>query len=165
MRRLASALVLVSLAACSNAPAPTEVARTDPVPPRAGTDPVVPPGAGGVATPRPDVPLTLDGYKREVARRIVRVTPETYDEPPPEVLKSIVVLEVTIDRDGNLQRVAVRRSNGFRALENLAMDSVRRAAPYDAPVVSQRHRDGSVTFLESFLFRDDNRFRLLSLVR
>ena len=154
--------MLVGLAACGTSP--TEVARTDPTPPAPQVEPVLPPGAAG-GPRRADVPLTLDGYKRDVARRIARVTPDTYDEPPPEVLKSIVVLEVTIDRDGNLQRVAVRRSNGFRALENLAMDSVRRAAPFDAPVVSQRHRDGSVTFLESFLFRDDNRFRLLSLMR
>jgi protein TonB len=162
MRKLVSALAAAGLTACGTPP--TEVAKTDPMAPR--PEPVAPPfSTPGVNTPRADVPLTLDGYKREVARRIVRVTPETYDDPPPEVLKSIVVLEVTVDRNGNLQRVSVRRSNGIRALENIALDSVRRAAPFDAPSVSERKRDGTVTFLESFLFRDDNRFRLLSLTR
>jgi TonB family protein len=158
MKRLASALMLTLVVACSSAPTPTPTAAPRP-------EPVTPPGQPSAVPPRADAPLTLDGYKLDVARRIARVSPETYDEAPPEVLKSIVVLEVTIDRNGSLERVVVRRSNGFRALENLAMDSVRRAAPFEVPVVSQRHRDGSVTFLESFLFRDDNRFRLLSLVR
>ena len=83
---------------------------------------------------------------------------------PPEVLKSIVVLDVTIDRDGNLAKVAVRRSNGYKALENRAIDSVRRAAPFGAPAFSVRGRDGTVNFLETFLFRDDGRFQIRSLV-
>lgn len=110
-------------------------------------------------------PLTLDGYKKALAERVARSSPEIFDEPMPEVLKSIVVLDITIDRDGRLARVAVRRSNGYKALENRAMDSVRRAAPFGAPAFTVRGRDGSVNFLETFLFRDDGRFRILSLVR
>jgi protein TonB len=155
MKRLASALMLTLVAACSSAPTPTAAPRPEPV---------TPPGPSAVP-PRADAPLTLDGYKLDVARRIARVSPETYDEAPPEVLKSIVVLEVTIDRNGSLDRVVVRRSNGIRSLENIALDSVRRAAPFEAPSLSARRRDGTVTFLESFLFRNDDRFRLLSLVR
>jgi protein TonB len=80
------------------------------------------------------------------------------------MLKSVVVLDVTIGPDGKLLRVAVRRSNGFKALENLAMDSVRRAAPFPAPAWAVRRGDGTVNFLETFLFRDDGRFRIRSLV-
>jgi TonB family protein len=156
MKRLASALMLTLVAACSSAPTPTAAPRPEPV---------TPPGQPSAVPPRADAPLTLDGYKLDVARRIARVSPETYDEAPPEVLKSIVVLEVTIDRNGSLDRVVVRRSNGIRSLENIALDSVRRAAPFEAPSLSARRRDGTVTFLESFLFRNDDRFRLLSLVR
>jgi protein TonB len=108
-------------------------------------------------------PLTLDGYKKALAERIARSSTEIFDEPMPEVLKSIVVLDITIDRDGRLARVAVRRSNGYKALEERAMDSVRRAAPFGAPAATVRGRDGSVNFLETFLFRV--RFRILSLVR
>jgi hypothetical protein len=50
-------------------------------------------------------------------------------------------------------------------LENVALDSVRRASPFGIPAFTVRGRDGTVNFLETFLFRDDGRFRILSLVR
>lgn len=80
------------------------------------------------------------------------------------MLKSIVVLDITIDRDGRLAQVMVRRSNGYKALENAALDSVRRAAPYASPPRLALRSDGSVNFLETFLFRDDGRYRIRSLV-
>jgi len=110
-------------------------------------------------------PLTVDGYKKDFAAQVARASPEVFAEPIPEMLKSVVVLEITIDRSGALQRATVWRSNGYRALEKLALDSVRRAAPYAAPPWTARQSDGSLTFLETFLFRDDGRFRILSLVR
>ncbi len=109
-------------------------------------------------------PLTLDSYKKEFARRVARASPDIFEEPLPEMFKSIVVLDIAIDREGNLARVSVRRSNGYQALERKAMESVRNAAPFGAPAFTLRERDGSVNFLETFLFRDDGRFRILSLV-
>ncbi len=115
-------------------------------------------------SPAPSIgALTLEGYKKNFARKIAARSQDMFIEPLPEMLKSIVVLDVTIDRSGNLARVAVRRSNGYTALENRAIANVRRAAPFDAPARSVRRADGSVNFLETFLFRDDGRFRILSL--
>ena len=113
---------------------------------------------------RPGAYPTLEAYKRLVARRIVQRARDVYSEPMPEVMKSVVVLDITIDREGGLARVAVRRSNGFKALENRAMESVRRAAPFGHPAFSVRRGDGTVSFLETFLFRDDGRFQIRSLV-
>ena len=141
------------LAACS-APPPGPVA-----PPRASAPQSTPPAAKSVLPP-----LTLDGYKKAVAERVALASAETFDDPLPEMLKSVVVLDVTIDRDGRLARVTVRRSNGYRVLENVALNSVRRAAPFPAPAWSVRRGDGSVNFLETFLFRDDGRFQIRSLV-
>jgi TonB family protein len=143
----------VLLAACSPKPAPER-----PVPPAPA------PAAEPVPEPRLIPPLTMDGYKKAFAAQVARDSKETYVEPIPEVVKSIVVLEVAIDRDGKLRNVSVRRSNGFKALENRALENVRRAAPYAPPPFTLRRSDGSVVFLESFLFRDDGRFRILSLV-
>jgi protein TonB len=109
-------------------------------------------------------PLTLDGYKKSVAERVARLSPDVFDEALPEILKSIVVLDITIDREGRLTQVSVRRSNGYQALEKKAMESVKRAGPFGAPAFTVRARDGSVNFLETFLFRDDGRFRIRSLV-
>lgn len=108
--------------------------------------------------------LTLDHYKRVFAQRVADASPEIFHDPLPTVLKSIVVLDVTIDGEGRLSRVFVQRSNGYKALESAALDSVRRSAPFAAPVRPLRRRDGSVNFLETFLFRDDGRFQILSLV-
>ncbi len=144
------------LAACSAPPPVQAPEQPQAAAPRAES---VPASAQRIA------PLTLDGYKKALAERVARSSPEIFDAPMPEVLKSIVVLDITIDRNGGLSRVAVRRSNGYKALEDRAMDSVRRAAPFGAPAFAVRGRDGSVNFLETFLFRDDGRFRILSLVR
>jgi protein TonB len=108
--------------------------------------------------------VTIESYKQEFARQVASASPEAFDDPLPEMLKSVVVLDVTVGRDGQLLRVAVRRSNGYQALEQRAMDSVRRAAPFAAPASSVRRADGTVNFLETFLFRDDGRFRIRSLV-
>jgi periplasmic protein TonB len=118
--------------------------------------------------PAPQLPhlpaLTLDGYKKTVAERIASASPDIFSEPLPEMFKSIVVLDITIDREGRLAQVSVRRSNGYKALENRAIESVKRAAPFAAPAFTVRGRDGSVRYLETFLFRDDGRFRIRSLV-
>ena len=63
-----------------------------------------------------------------------------------------------------LAGVSVRRSNGYRDLENVALSSVRRAAPFAAPSRFIRRSDGAVNFLETFLFRSDHRFQIRSLV-
>jgi protein TonB len=136
-----------------------------PVPERAEAPSVtVPAKIARAAEPRVVPPSTLDGYKKEFARKVAAASSEMYTEAVPEMLKSIVVVEVTIDRSGNLAHVAIRRSNGFKALENRAMDSVRRAAPFAAPAPTVGGWGGNVSFLETFLFRDDGYFRIRSLV-
>ena len=107
--------------------------------------------------------FTIEGYKREVAGRIAAKSPHLFSDPLPDMFKSIVVLDITIGRDGTLERVTVRRSNGFKQLEARALESVRQAAPYAAPGLLVRH-GGSVNFLETFLFRADGRFQIRSLI-
>ena len=128
---------------------------------------VVPPGP--VAKPSPPAKpvtraTTLDRYKIEVAKRIASASPDLFSDPLPEVLKSIVVLDIAIGRDGVPQQVSVRRSNGFRQLEQRAEASVRKAAPFSAPGPEVLRGASSVRFLETFLFRDDGRFQIRSLV-
>ena len=145
-------LAALALAACAEKPsAPVPEAR--------------PPEAASAPEPEAILPAsTLEGYKKEVASRIARRSRHMFTEPVPDMLKSIVVLDITIDGEGRLVRVAVRRSNGFKQLEARAMESVREAAPYGAPSTVLRGRAESVNFLETFLFRDDGRFQIRSLV-
>ena len=116
-------------------------------------------------TPRPAKrATTLPDYKVEVARQIASASTDLFSDPIPEVLKSIVVLDIRIGRDGAPQQVSVRRSNGFRQLEQRAESNVRKAAPFSAPAPELLRGASSVQFLETFLFRDDGRFQILSLV-
>lgn len=116
--------------------------------------------------PVPQVPLpaAAEAYKSVVASEIWTRNAEVYAEPIPEMLKSIVVLEITIDRAGNPIDLSVYRSNGYKHLELRALESVVRAAPFPAPAAAALEGPGCVTFLETFLFRGDDHFQLRSLV-
>jgi len=149
------------LAACAPRPE-TPAMQPEVVPPGpVASTPAPPPRELPRATPRA---TTLEGYKMEVAHRIASSSPELFADPLPEVLKSVVVLDISIDRDGSPQQISVRRSNGFRQLEQRAEASVRRAAPFTAPAPALLRGASSVRFLETFLFRDDGRFQIRSLV-
>ena len=133
------------------APLPVAAARPQPAPVALAKAPQVAPT------------LTSEAYRKQFAERIVHASHEVFQEPLPRMLKSIVVLDVTLDRDGRLAALSVRRSNGFKALEHVAMNSIRRAAPFEAPPRSMQRHDGSVNFLETFLFRQDGRFQVRTL--
>jgi len=106
---------------------------------------------------------TLEGYKHEVARQIYRTSAQNlYEGPPPSQLKSVVVLTIAIDADGHPRRVAVLRSNGYGKLNQLAMQSVQRAAPLPRPS-RLFMRNGVAEFSETWLFQDDGRFQIRSL--
>jgi len=106
---------------------------------------------------------TLSTYKLEVARWITRTSAEhLYEGAPPPMLKSVVVLNISVNPDGQLVRVSVLRSNGLKVLEQRALQSVKAAVPLPKPglIVSRR---GVAEFTETWLFRDDGRFQLRSL--
>jgi TonB family protein len=122
---------------------------------------------GGCASAPPPAPVArqpLDDYKRGVAERIAASNAVSHPAPLPEMLKSVIVLEITVDRAGAPRDVAVYRSNGYPGLAQRALDSVARAAPFAAPEPALLQGADSLTFLETFLFRDDDSFQLRSLV-
>jgi outer membrane biosynthesis protein TonB len=154
MGRIAAlaAIAVASLAGCASRPAE----------PRPAT---VPPPAPAAARPGPPaVPVTLDDYKRRLAGRIVSSSAKIFHEPLPPTMKSIVVLYIRLDSRGRPLRVAVFRSNGYRALEQRAVASVVDAVPLPAPPSTLLDDTNSLGFLETFLFRDDGLFQVRSLV-
>lgn len=120
--------------------------------------------AAGCATPPPAPLQTLDDYKLGVAKRIVATSRDTYSTPVPEMLKSIVVLEITLDEAGAPLEVMAFRSNGYEELTLRAITSVIDASPFAPPEPALLRGMGTVSFLETFLFRDDDTFQLRSLV-
>lgn len=106
----------------------------------------------------PSPPATHDTYKQVVARDVLQHRPGAYCEPGAEMLKSVVILEISIGGDGALLDVSVVRSNGHPDLAQRALETVKDAAPFTPP-------GEGVQFLETFLFRDDDCFLIRSLVR
>lgn len=113
--------------------------------------------------PRNSDARSVDGYKRDAARRIYfKSTARLYDGAPPPILKSIVVVSVEIDAQGAVTQVRIVRSNGYRELEQHAVKSVRDASPLPVPHASLVKR-GRLSYYETWLFRDDAKFQIRSL--
>jgi hypothetical protein len=80
----------------------------------------------------------------------------TYTGAPPDILLAIPVLEVELNADGSVRRIEVlRQPRQARDTTQLAIDAVRRAAPFGD--VSRLPRPWK--FVETFLFDDDRRFK------
>ena len=148
-KRTLAAVALAALTACA-----PRVPVVAPPPPHTTTMP-----------PAPSLQWAadLDDYKRRLAGRIVAASPEVFRAPLPRMMKSIVVLYIRVDRLGRPLDVSVFRSNGYRTLERRAVASVVDAVPLAPPDELLDDR-GSLGFLETFLFRDDDRFQVRSLV-
>lgn len=157
--RSAALAAALALAGCELLQPQPEPARPrQPVAARA----VPAPAPAPAAAPEPDRPgLTMQDYQKEIAVAIVRTSAEeTFRGKLPPLLRSVVVLQVSIDDKGMPSSVTLFRSNGFSDLEKSAITAVYRAAPYPIPGRSLLAGHSSVTFTESFLFRNDGRFQV-----
>ena len=142
-----AALTAAALAGCT--------ASRAPAPPAPAMPPTSPAAAHGL--PNAAVARSWDEFRFDAAQRIVAANPgRTYDGRPPEVLLAIPVIEVELNGDGSIRRLAVARQPG-QALDTvpLALDAVRRAAPFG----SVSHLPRPWTFTEVFLFDDQRRFK------
>jgi protein TonB len=107
-------------------------------------------------------PSGLDDYKTQVAQHVLQHNPDrSYSGKLPPMLPAIVVLEITVDRDGQLTDVAVQRSRDDDA-SKIALDSMRRSTPLPPPQ-ELAQAGGKLKFSETFLFADSQRYQLRSL--
>ncbi|KFI09059.1 hypothetical protein JN27_00375 [Massilia sp. BSC265] len=115
------------------------------------------------AAPAPPPSLTLDAYKAHVARHIVeRNADRTFSGRLPPMLPAIVVVNITVDRDGQMTDVRVQRSRDPDA-SRVALASMLRSGPLPRPQGLLAANSGAVTFSETFLFDRDYRFQLRTL--
>ena len=150
-RKLVLPLVAV-LAACSHAPLDVTTGRVGAT--RVQTT------ADGTSTAR-----SVDAYKADLAQRISEVnSTRVYTDRPQALLRSIVVVGFSVDRDGNLVRSQILRSNHDRANEQTALAALRSSTPFPKPA-SHLLRNGRVEVAESWLFNDDGRFQLRSIAQ
>jgi TonB family protein len=105
---------------------------------------------------------TIDAYKRDFAERVTELAKDKLADKLPVILKGVIVLDVTIDHEGNVSELKLWRSNGYEELERTALESVRKVGRFPAPSDAVRGGQQSVRFLETWLFRHDGRFRVRS---
>jgi len=160
------------LAACgSPAPAP---APTPPVASGALPAPVVTPPVETIDV-RPATPSTapkvrlaaldpaLEDWKRTAAEKVYAVNrAQLFDGRPEHLLRAVIVVEVTVDREGRVTRSRILRSPGIASLDSVALVSLKAASPLPAPP-SKLVARGPLVFSETWLFRKDGRFQLRSL--
>ena len=117
-----------------------------------------PPAAFAVSTG-----TTMDAYKRHFAERVTQHGKDQLADSLPVILKGVIVLDVTIDHEGNVTAAKVWRSNGYKDLEQTALASVRKVGRFPAPSEAVLGGQKSVRFLETWLFRHDGRFQVRSM--
>jgi len=148
--------------AASSAPSAPAPAAAQPAQDAPATTADATPPAESIPAPPPRPPANVDEYKAQVARHVAAHDPErVYTGTLPPLLPAIVVLRITVDRDGGLDQVAVQRSRDPQA-SAIALAALRRSAPLPPPRYPGRGH-GKITFFETFLFADADRYQLRSL--
>jgi TonB family protein len=138
------------------APQPAPAATAPAAPPRAAPAPVVRGPASNAAT--------MDAYKKQVAEHIVRKNARDRADSLPPMLKSVVVLNISIDRNGKPVHVGVMRPGaGGAAMDRAAVQSVYRAAPLPAPSDALLGSGETVSYVETWLFRPDGHYQVRSV--
>jgi hypothetical protein len=115
------------------------------------------PASARSATPPTSVIRSVEQLRLYAAQRIVAANPaRTYLGPAPDPLLAIPVLEIELNGDGSVRRIEVlRQPRQARDTTQLAIDAVRRAAPFGD--VSRMPKPWK--FSETFLFDDERRFK------
>ncbi|WP_027799754.1 energy transducer TonB family protein [Paraburkholderia dilworthii] len=124
-----------------------------------------PPPRASVATPPAAInSATLDQYREAVAQRIVERNPSYVLRGKPQaMLRSLVVVSFTVDRNGHVVQSAVYRTNGDDEAESTALATLRRASPLPLPPGKLLNGRGQVELFEDWLFNDDGKFQLREL--
>lgn len=153
---------IATVAGCATVESPPPAAPQPAAPPVQAA-PAAPPKAAPVVRGPASNAATVDAYKKHVAQHIqAKNSRERADSLPP-ILKSVVVLNISIDRDGKPVHVAVMRSNGHKDVEEIALRSVHRAAPLPAPSAELLGNRETVSFVETWLFRPDGHYQVRSV--
>jgi TonB family protein len=155
---------IAAVAGCATVESPPP-AEPQPAPPVQTMAPAVPPKAAPAPVVRGPASnaATMDAYKKHVAQHIHAKNARERADTLPPILKSVVVLNISIDRDGKPVHVAVMRSNGHKDVEQAAIRSVHRAAPLPVPSAELLGNRDTVSYVETWLFRADNHYQVRSV--
>ncbi len=152
----AAALVL-AIAACRPPVPPAAPSAAPSAVPQAESQAVPATATRPPAPPPPAAVRSLQQLRLQAAQRLVAANPgATYEGAAPDPLLAIPVLEIELNADGSVRRIVVlRQPRQARETTQLAIDAVRRAAPFGD--VSRLPRPWK--FTETFVFDDKRRFK------
>ena len=143
LHRLVPSLLLALASACTITPPPKPLL-------------VIPPQAINS--------VALDDYRTAVAKRIVERNPSyVLHGTPQAMLRSLVVVSFTVNRDGQITKSSVYRSNGDYDSEATALTTLRRSAPLPPPPTNLLNSIGQIELFEDWLFNDNGKFQLRTL--
>jgi periplasmic protein TonB len=143
LRRLGAILLLALTSACTITPPPRPLL-------------VIPPEAINSTT--------LDQYRAAVAKHIVERNPTSVLHGSPQaMLRSLVVVSFTVNREGQVVKSSVYRTNGDDDAESTALATLRRAAPLPPPPPRLLNSVGQIELFEDWLFNDNGKFQLRTL--
>lgn len=109
--------------------------------------------------------MTLADYKQFLAKRISEVNSvQVYAGRPQALLRSVIVAKFVIDRDGQLLRSELVRTNRDSVNEASVLRSIKNTAPFPKPRPSLL-RNGRLEITETWLFNNDGRFQLRSIAQ
>ena len=156
-RRVRLGLAGLSLVAGCSSPPPPEA------PARPGGNPAAAPAPSPSAAttqahlPPPQPVRSWSEVRLQAAHRLVAANPGgTYTGTVPDQLLAIPVLEIELNSDGSIRKIAVlRHPRQATDTVQLATDALRRAAPFGE--VSRLPKPWH--FTETFLFDDDRKFK------
>jgi periplasmic protein TonB len=123
---------------------------------------ITPPQRPLIITPAAAVnSATLDQYRSAVARRILDRSPSYVLRGTPQaMLRSVVVVSFTVDRNGQVLESSVYRTNGDDEAESTALATLRRASPLPQPPGALLNGRGQLEMFEDWLFNDNGKFQL-----
>lgn len=162
------ALAALTLTACQAPAPPSSVTQAEQPAPIAAVKPEVVAPVPEPEPPKPTARLAslnpvLEEWKQRAAERIHQVNRKDLFEGRPEhLLRAVIVVEITVDRQGNVTNSSIRRSPSIASLNAAALRQLRNASPLPSPPVALISR-GALTYQETWLVRKDGRFQLRSL--
>jgi len=113
-----------------------------------------------VPTSPPDT-AALGRYRILVAQRILERNPSSALHGTPQaMLRSVVVVAFTVDREGKVVSSAVYRTNGDPGAERTALATLRRASPLPQPPSALLDARGHLELMEDWLFNNNGKFQL-----
>lgn len=126
-----------------------------------GTNIPVTNSKGVIRLPAPEAPRNWADARQQAAKRLVAANPDiTYMGKPPDILLAIPVMSIELNADGSIRNISVLRyPSQARETVDTAIAALRRAAPFGD--VSRLPKPWK--FNETFLFRDDRKFKPMTL--